>query len=257
MSAPDLDVPMTPSADQVRRREFVTIRRGYDPEQVRAYLKQVGDQIERLEEQVRAAHAETAAAIQAQAQLQADAERAAEKGKEDAYANLSERMADMLRTAEGHASDIRREAEEEANRMRAEARSEADRIRIDAQEKAEQARQEADDLKRKTSEEADRMLMGLGSRREALVAELEEMRGRLLAMAQNIAAIADRDEDAAPPPETVSIWESPGDGGTSEPSPPDAVLADPAFAGLWGEEDPLADLPTLSLDDIEPDDPFQ
>nr|MBA3690827.1 DivIVA domain-containing protein [Actinomycetota bacterium] len=35
MPAPELDLPLLPSADQIRRREFATIRRGYDAEQVR------------------------------------------------------------------------------------------------------------------------------------------------------------------------------------------------------------------------------
>ena len=35
MSATELDLPLLPSAEQIRRREFATIRRGYDPEQVR------------------------------------------------------------------------------------------------------------------------------------------------------------------------------------------------------------------------------
>ena len=44
MSATNLDLPVLISADQIRRREFVTIRRGYDPDQVRAYLEQLADQ---------------------------------------------------------------------------------------------------------------------------------------------------------------------------------------------------------------------
>ena len=31
----DLDLPLLPSAEQIRRREFATVRRGYDPDQVR------------------------------------------------------------------------------------------------------------------------------------------------------------------------------------------------------------------------------
>jgi len=41
MSATELDVPVLFSSDQIRRREFVTIRRGYDPHQVRDYLDQL------------------------------------------------------------------------------------------------------------------------------------------------------------------------------------------------------------------------
>jgi len=35
----DLDLPLLPSAEQIRRREFATVRRGYDPDQVREYLR--------------------------------------------------------------------------------------------------------------------------------------------------------------------------------------------------------------------------
>ena len=63
MSATNLDLPVLISADQIRRREFVTIRRGYDPAQVRAYLEQLADQMEVMRSMVREARseAETAA----------------------------------------------------------------------------------------------------------------------------------------------------------------------------------------------------
>ena len=37
----DLDLPLLPSAEQIHRREFATVRRGYDPDQVREYLQGV------------------------------------------------------------------------------------------------------------------------------------------------------------------------------------------------------------------------
>ena len=33
----DLDLPLLPSAEQIRRRQFATVRRGYDPDQVHDY----------------------------------------------------------------------------------------------------------------------------------------------------------------------------------------------------------------------------
>ena len=48
----DMLLPPPPSAEQIRRREFATVRRGYDPEQVRAYLASVADQIELLEREL-------------------------------------------------------------------------------------------------------------------------------------------------------------------------------------------------------------
>src|SRR5436853_5666230 len=49
----DLDLPLLPSADQIRRRKFATVRRGYDPDQVDDYLKQVAEQVEALETDLR------------------------------------------------------------------------------------------------------------------------------------------------------------------------------------------------------------
>jgi len=132
MSSTELDMPLTPSADQIRRREFVSVRRGYDPEQVRTYLTQVGDQVEKLEEQVRVAGAQAAEALQAKAEAEVAAEARQLEAppastKEDIYTELSERMADMLRTAERHAEDVRKEADEECAKMVAEARAAAAR----------------------------------------------------------------------------------------------------------------------------------
>ena len=42
MPTSDLDMPLLPSAEQISRREFATVRRGYDPQQVRAYLTSRG-----------------------------------------------------------------------------------------------------------------------------------------------------------------------------------------------------------------------
>ena len=43
MPTSDLDMPLLPSAEQISRREFATVRRGYDPQQVRAYLTSIAN----------------------------------------------------------------------------------------------------------------------------------------------------------------------------------------------------------------------
>ena len=53
----DLDLPLLPSAEQIRRREFASVRRGYDPDQVRDYLSAVATQVETLEGELREAQA--------------------------------------------------------------------------------------------------------------------------------------------------------------------------------------------------------
>jgi len=45
MAATRLDHPIFVSAEQIRRREFVTTRRGYDPDQVRSYLEELASQV--------------------------------------------------------------------------------------------------------------------------------------------------------------------------------------------------------------------
>ncbi len=50
----DLDVPLLPSAEQIRKRGFVTVRKGgFDPDQVREFLGRVADQVEVLEKESR------------------------------------------------------------------------------------------------------------------------------------------------------------------------------------------------------------
>lgn len=252
MSSTELDVPLTPSAEQIRRREFVSVRRGYDPEQVRNYLTQVAAQVEKLEEQVRVAGVQVAEALQAKAELESrQLEAPPAPAKEDIYADLSERMADMLRTAERHAQDVRREAEEECARMIAEARAEADGIRIDSQGKAEEIRQEADDVLNAARKDAEHMLSGLHQKRDALVAELEGMRDKLLSMAQSIGSVSEHESqvlgidlsEISPPVVTL-------------PDPETSVIfSDPQFAELWADPDPLSSSPVPTLDDVEPEDP--
>lgn len=259
MSSTELDMPLTPSAEQIRRREFVSVRRGYDPDQVRTYLTQVGDQVEKLEEQVRLAGAQVAEALQAKAETEAQVAAQAESGqpvsvapaREDLYSELSERMADMLRTAERHSEDVRREADEECAKMVAEARAEADRIRIDSQGKAEELRQEAGEVMRSARREAEQMLSGLHVKRDALVAELEGMRDKLLSMAQSIGSVSEHESQVLgldlTEIEAVSISKT-----GLETS---VMFSDPQFAELWNEPDPSNDIPAPTLDDAEPEDP--
>ncbi len=262
MSSTELDLPLTPSADQIRRREFATIRRGYDPDQVRAYLSQIASQVEKLEEQARVAKMEAAAAKEAAPPISAPPQVAT-----DPYEVLSGRLAGLLREAEKHAEEIGAEAEEEARRVLDEARAEADRVQLDAQSKAEEVRQEANDLLSKSRDEAERMISGLTSKREALLADLENMRERLLGVAKSLGAVADaaqkdpggqerREPVAGPAAGSGSAWEAtaPSSVSKSAPSSGADLFADPAFAELWapGEEEPAGR--PLDLDE-EPEPP--
>lgn len=175
MSATNLDLPILASAEQIRRREFVTIRRGYDPDQVRAYLEQLADQVELMRSMLREAKNEADAAIRASAQPQPDP-----------FERVGQRVANVIREADEAAEAIRGEARADAERLVHDARVEADRIRTDAQAKAEEARSRADVAVRSAREEADRTIAGLAMKRDALVDQLASMQERLVGVAKDL-----------------------------------------------------------------------
>jgi DivIVA domain-containing protein len=185
MSTSDQDMlPPPPSAEQIRRREFATIRRGYDPEQVRTYLASVAEQIELLEQEVNQLRLEMASARKGK-------QMTAASPAEDPYEALSKRFAGLIETADQEAKKMLEDARSEAKRTLNEARIEADRIRVDAQAHAEEGRQEVADLLERATTEADRVLSTLAERRRSLTSRLEEMRGKLISMAEDLAAPID------------------------------------------------------------------
>lgn len=187
--ATEIDLPFLPSAAQIRRREFASVRRGYDPDQVRDYLAQVAEQIETLEQELR------------DSKLRPEDGRATEQKpaaapapSEDPYERLSKRLTTLLATADKEAEGIVAEAHADATRMLNEARSEADRIQVDAQARAEEARQQGTELLERAKQEADRVLLGLSERRETLVQHLQDMQTRLVGVAKELeVAIEDPD----------------------------------------------------------------
>jgi DivIVA domain-containing protein len=177
MSATELDLPVLISAEQIRRREFVTIRRGYDPQQVRDYLEQLAGQVDMMASMIREARLEADAAIRDSAQP-----------KVDPYERLAQRVGSVIREADEAAERLQMEGRRDSERMLEEARADADRIRTDAQSKAEEARDSAERSLREAREQADRTLSGLSTRRETLVEQLSQMQERLLGVARDLEA---------------------------------------------------------------------
>jgi DivIVA domain-containing protein len=181
MSTTNLDLPVLISAEQIRRREFVTIRRGYDPDQVRGYLEQLADQIELMRVLLRDAQAEAQTALR----------RTNEQPRHDPYQQLGERVASVIREADQVAETIKTEAHRDAELVTRDARAEADRIRTDAQSKAEDARSQAETAVRAAREEADRTIAGLSTRRDALMDQLASMQERLIGVARDLESAMD------------------------------------------------------------------
>jgi len=223
----DIDVPFLPSAAQIRRREFASVRRGYDPDQVRDYLAQVAEQIETLEQEVR------------ELRLQPGASEGPPPGpppSEDPYERLAKRLTTLLATADREAEGIIAEARAEATAMVNEARTEADRIRVDAQARAEEARQQGNEFLEKAKAEADRVLVGLSARRQDMVQQLQDMQSRLLGVAKDL-EVAIEDPSSAPeqPAATSEI--------TGDDDPVDSL------EGMLSDEDvDLPEIPSLELD---------
>lgn len=187
----DLDLPLTPSADQIRRRKFATVRRGFDPDQVQDYLNQVATQFETLETDLRESRMQTPAseapAVPAAAAVAAVAATSAPAAStEEAYAQLSQRFATVLRSADEESQKLIADATAEAKKVLDEAQAEADKIRLDAQSSAEEARAKGDAELGRAREESERVLGGLDQRREALLAQMHEMQTRLLAVANDL-----------------------------------------------------------------------
>ena len=109
----DFDLPLFATPDQIRRREFVATRRGYDPDQVRAYLEQLADQIAMM-------------AAQASAQLlqrdqQAAQQQAAQQQMQDPVVQMQMQELQLRQ----------QEVQLKAQKQQIEAAEKADRLRIE------------------------------------------------------------------------------------------------------------------------------
>lgn len=260
MPTSDLDMPLLPSAEQIRRREFATVRRGYDPQQVRTYLTSIANQVGTLERelsQLRLEVGSAAAREPAAASSSPAAPPPAENG--DPYDALSKRFATLIEMADQEAERILENARSESEHTLEQARSEADRIRVDAQAHAEEARQEGTDLLERARTESDRMLAGLAERRRGLATQLEQMRTTLLSVAEDLVVpIEDAVQAEAEDADLLEQAEEPGaanaEGRTDAAEAAETPL-DPRYEVLWVQKDDALQIPDLASIDLEFDDP--
>ena len=134
MPTSDLDMPLLPSAEQISRREFATVRRGYDPQQVRAYLTSIAKQVGTLERELSQLRLEAGSAA-ARSEQGADPVKTSDHDApqpEDPYGALSKRFATLIEMADQEAERILENARSESELALDEARTEADRIRVAA-----------------------------------------------------------------------------------------------------------------------------
>ena len=263
----DLDLPLLPSAEQIRRREFATVRRGYDPDQVREYLQGVAGQVETLERELRGPRKETKAQGSGTpggppappvtaGQVMTPATPAATTPAptmpspavpaQDPYEVIAKRFAGVLATADKEATAALAEAKAEADRILQEARSEADRIKLDAQARAEQAKQQGTDSLAEAKREAEQILGSLSERREVLVTQMHDMQSKLLSVAKELESSMDAPGSTDVPPGSAP-GPVPTDSGTSD----DPV--DPRYEDMWAlpKGKKMVDIPDLAGLDVD------
>jgi DivIVA domain-containing protein len=263
----DLDLPLLPSAEQIRRREFATVRRGYDPDQVREYLQGVAGQVETLERELRGPRKETKAQGAATpggppappvtaGQVMTPATPAATTPAptmpspaapaQDPYEVIAKRFAGVLATADKEATAALAEAKAEADRILQEARSEADRIKLDAQARAEQAKQQGTDSLAEAKREAERILGSLSERREVLVTQMHDMQSKLLSVAKELESSMGA-PGSADAPEKNDPGPAPTHGGTSDD------VVDPRYEDMWAlpKGKKMVDIPDLAALDVD------
>jgi DivIVA domain-containing protein len=201
MPTDDLDRRAQPTAERIRRRDFEVVRRGYDPQQVRAYLFSIANQMAALETELSQVRREAAAAA-AQAELASAPQGSSAPPTEDPYDAFSKRFATLIEVADQEAEKILEDARSEASQALSEAAREADRIKAEAQSQAEGTRQEIAALLERANAESDRVLSGLAERRRSLFTQLEDMRGKLIAVTEGLGVSVDEalraDADALP-----------------------------------------------------------
>ena len=255
MPTSDLDMPLLQSAEQIRRREFATVRRGYDPQQVRAYLTSIAKQVGTLEREL--------------SQLRLEAGSAAARGEPstatppatpslapseagDPYDALSKRFASLIEIADQEAERILENARSESELALDEAKAEADRIRVDAQAHAEVARQEGTDLLERARTESSRVLAGLAERRGELIRQLEEMRSKLLTVAEDLVGpIEEAARAEAEDADLVQPIAEAGPGGDAKAGVDEGEAPlDPRYEDLWVNKDPSIEIPDLAAIDL-------
>ncbi len=170
------------SADLIAQRGFATSRRGYDVDEVRAFLGQVSSEVRTLRERVSAA--DTA---------RREAEERARHPKldeETILAAVGDETADILRTARTAATEIRSRAEEQATGLLREAQAQAQALRTEAESTLSRLTTEAEagaeQLRNVADADAERTRAVARQEAEAIRQQADQERRLTVEAAQNI-----------------------------------------------------------------------
>jgi DivIVA domain-containing protein len=178
-------VPMELSPQAVAAAAFKTVKRGYDPDEVRSYLLEVSAALEASHQQATAMEARARAAIAKLQDATQEAAAAPPSPRDDADVIsrtlvLAQRTADAaVAEAQAEAAQITERAGAEANAMRQSAAAEAQRLLAEANAEAERVKS---DEQRRAEDDVAR----IAARRDALLADVEQLEHHVVAQRERV-----------------------------------------------------------------------
>jgi len=218
-------------AEEISQREFLTALRGYDRDEVDAYLREVADEVRSLRKQIASAGADAPPPPPSPT----EPETVAASDPSEAYKRVGEETSKILISAEQVANEIKEKARREAAEVLADARQLADKTKRESKEQ---------------QEAADAEIKKLLGTRSMLATQLEDVRRRL---DETIARLqAPVDLPAAMPPKTAPAPTRP-----STPPPPTAATPPPPAAPPAKQQAPapVSQPPAPSIPKAEPTQP--
>ncbi|MGZ4109418.1 MAG: DivIVA domain-containing protein [Actinomycetota bacterium] len=205
--------------DTIRNATFHTVRRGFDPKEVSAYLERVAADVERIQNRVRQLEAEKASGPQPGAPAPPQTPEA------DGFPEQAAHITELIRRFDEDVRMMRIEAETEVSAALVGARSEADEIRrearlereeavadaasivaqaqADAQRMQTEAQMRAEELGgaaqrtlRDARAQADEIIRSITSNRQIVIEDVRHMRDELVMMLARLDAVLAEREDA-------------------------------------------------------------
>ncbi|HEX4245849.1 MAG TPA: DivIVA domain-containing protein, partial [Acidimicrobiales bacterium] len=174
-----LSISSTSSAspDEVARHTFGTVRRGFDPSEVRTYLEYVADALRVAAERE----------IQIRHELSEAEHRAANPVLDEATLTsaLGQETARVLQSAHDASREMVANAETEANRLQTEAHEEVARAQARAErslaERTAQAEASVTEYRQRTHDESEAMIAQAREECREMIDEAQALRSRVLA----------------------------------------------------------------------------
>jgi DivIVA domain-containing protein len=182
----DLFDDPTDTVDGELLHDFTLVRRGYDPEEVNDHLRQLSVRTDALERQLRDAEAQLSAMRRGNDDVWKSAYQTA---KDELYGRFASRLSEVLKTADRVAADTRTEAEEAARAETEQVRAETERLTLEAHKEANETRRAAEEARDRAVAERETILGDLETRRDALMAEVNDAADRLSAAVSRLYAL--------------------------------------------------------------------